>query len=191
MKLKIQYNNNSIIHKTSVEVIPSDYIQKIKELLVLQNNKITEFINDNNGPYNPEIKLSFNNIQLNNMFHINDYFIKDEETLQIYIEEKISGKNKNSENQDKSENKSLCCIKCGKEYPSEDYLKYHPGKLSAAEWVYGLTVLWEWSCCRQKVSTPDKCFHTMGCEYGICPDCRTECACYNAREIRREEEENF
>ncbi|MCP4135764.1 MAG: hypothetical protein GY754_32650 [bacterium] len=183
MKIRIEYNSNDEQYTAEAAVETRDYVLVIKEQLAKQEgSKIAGLIEEFNGPYDPSVRLIYKGIELNNMFHIEKYLIKEGDTIELLLGDEPASK-------EVPEVEKLVCSQCGKTGKDPAELRYHPGRLSPQAWVYGLTTHWEWSCCRKVVSTPAECYHPEGCKTGICPQCRKDCGCYQAREIRREEEE--
>ncbi len=192
MKLIIKYKYKKFTGSVIIEITNSDYIIKLKELILERGDKgLKNLIKQNNGPYSNNMILTFKNIELENMFHLSKYGIKDGDILNLFFTPdniKLSSNKLDTNNIENVQGELLKCSKCHKLYKDLNILKYHTGRLSRYEWVYGITTWWKWTCFGQIVHTPEKCFHPKGCANSICPDCRTECACFQARKIREQEE---
>ena len=85
------------------------------------------------------------------------------------------------------------CVDCQRIATSATSLRYHVGELIPHEWVHGMTISWEWSCCNSIVqhSQIEKYDATTGCNVGKCSDCRDLSAYQKAIAKREEEEEAF
>ena len=81
------------------------------------------------------------------------------------------------------------CSVCGCE-ASVAELRYHSGELVSQEWVHGMTIRWEWTCCNQIVSHRQVEAHdaTQGCNVGRCAACR-DLTAYQAAIAAREQQE--
>ncbi|HOP62557.1 MAG TPA: hypothetical protein PK358_10850 [Spirochaetota bacterium] len=170
-----------------IDINNSLYTLNLKEQLAGSGkSKISKKIGEHGGPYSPDVILSYKGIELNNMFALSRYGIMENDTVELSFTDK-----KEAPSADTPSKESKTCSVCGKKFTDTDMLRYHKGRLSPYEWVYGLTVKWQWTCCEKIVSTPESCYHPEGCSTGICPGCRPDCACNQARAIRRAEEENF
>ena len=193
MKIVVAYNSPEGHEETCLDIDGDLYVLNLKEkLAVLPEHNIASAIRDRQGPYSPSVVLSYKNIEMNNMFHLSKYCISENDHILLSFEETVHNHTGVSGFEiDADKNAAAECSACGRSFSDRDMLKYHSGRLSPQEWVYGLTVKWKWSCCGNIVSTPESCYHPEGCCFGICPDCRKTCACYQARNIRRNEEENF
>ena len=68
-------------------------------------------------------------------------------------------------------------------------LRYHVGKLISQEWVHGITICWEWSCCNRIVQHTQVESHdaTTGCNVGKCSNCR-DLSAYQQAIAKREKE---
>ncbi len=192
INITVQHKAGEVALQQELSVSPEDYTLQVKEALVQSGNRheIIELIAAHNGPCSPDVRLSFKGIELNNMFHLNKYGIGEGDVVLLSFGPDKRAADPLEEKETSLADETTCRI-CGKKVKDPAELKYHSGSLGPQEWVYGLTVKWKWSCCGMIVSTPDRCFHPEGCMTGICPDCRPDCPCHQARAIRREEEENF
>ena len=66
------------------------------------------------------------------------------------------------------------CRICDRLETSVSTLRYHSGKLLSQQWVHGMTICWEWSCCSRVVQHSQIENHdaTTGCNVGKCSACR-------------------
>lgn len=189
MRLKIRFGSGDVQEIIEVAFSPLEYVLKLKEMLVLHGTgPVAILVEKHGGPYSPDVQLSLKGIELNNMFPLEKYGIQEGDVLHL----RFGSSRENAVPVGKEKNeKILSCGTCGRVFDDPDMLRYHRGNLAPQEWVYGITVKWEWSCCGKIVSTPESCYHPEGCAGGICPECRKDCPCYQAREIRRGEEEGL
>lgn len=82
------------------------------------------------------------------------------------------------------------CNTCGREESCVSALRYHPGDLVSQQWVHGMTICWEWSCCNRVVQHGQITSHdaTTGCNVGRCSSCR-DLRAYRAAITKRDREE--
>ena len=82
------------------------------------------------------------------------------------------------------------CIDCQRIATSPGSLRYHVGELTPHEWVHGITISWEWSCCNCLVqhSQVEKYDAATGCNVGKCAACR-DLSAYQKAIAKREKEE--